>query len=140
MAIAVQADGQILVGGVPFFNGISGQTRKFLARLDATTGVADSFDPKAGQFHPCNFCCASRRQDSSGRPSFKQLPLYGRTGAQLSWPGSIRQPAWLIQFDPNADGRSPCDRGAGRRENLNRRPFCVPTPLAAKTRGSGLRG
>jgi uncharacterized delta-60 repeat protein len=47
-AIAVQADGKILVGGA--FNGassIGGQTRNGIARLDATTGLADSFDPNA---------------------------------------------------------------------------------------------
>ena len=47
-SIAVQADGKILAGGV--FNGansIGGQTRNYIARLDATTGLADSFDPNA---------------------------------------------------------------------------------------------
>jgi uncharacterized delta-60 repeat protein len=44
-SIAVQADGKILVGGK--FSGIGGQTRKRIARLDATTGLADSFDPNA---------------------------------------------------------------------------------------------
>ena len=47
-SIAVQADGKILVGGT--FNGansIGGQTRNHIARLDATTGLADSFDPNA---------------------------------------------------------------------------------------------
>ncbi|HKP05056.1 MAG TPA: hypothetical protein VJU77_17020 [Chthoniobacterales bacterium] len=47
-SIALQADGKILVGG--FFNGtnsIGGQTRNRIARLDATTGAADSFDPDA---------------------------------------------------------------------------------------------
>jgi uncharacterized delta-60 repeat protein len=50
-AIVVQADGKILVGGV--FNGansIGGQTRNRIARLDATTGLADSFDPNANSF------------------------------------------------------------------------------------------
>ena len=45
---AVQADGKILVGGV--FNGansIGGQNRNHIARLDAITGQADSFDPNA---------------------------------------------------------------------------------------------
>jgi len=48
-AIAVQADGKILVGG-DFFgtNSIGGQTRNYIARLDGTTGLADSFDPNAG--------------------------------------------------------------------------------------------
>ena len=47
-SIAVQADGKILAGGD--FNGansIGGQTRNFIARLDATTGLADSFNPNA---------------------------------------------------------------------------------------------
>src|SRR5260221_371322 len=50
-SIAVQADGKILVGGdfseVYGENTIGGQTRDFIARLDATTGLADSFDPSA---------------------------------------------------------------------------------------------
>ena len=48
LAIAVQADGKILVGG-QFFgaNSIGGQTRNRIARLDAMTGLADSFDPNA---------------------------------------------------------------------------------------------
>src|SRR5207245_1536632 len=44
-AIAVQADGKILAGGA--FSNIGGQTRHYIARLDATTGLADSFDPNA---------------------------------------------------------------------------------------------
>ncbi len=46
--IVVQADGRVLVGGN--FNGansIGGQTRNRIARLDATTGLADSFNPNA---------------------------------------------------------------------------------------------
>ncbi len=46
--IAVQSDGKVLVGG--FFNGansIGGQPRNFIARLDATSGSADSFNPNA---------------------------------------------------------------------------------------------
>ena len=41
----MQADGKILAGG--FFTSIGGQTRNHIARLDATTGLADSFDPNA---------------------------------------------------------------------------------------------
>ncbi len=47
-SIAVQVDGKVLVGGA--FNGpnsIGGQTRNYLARLDAATGLADSFNPNA---------------------------------------------------------------------------------------------
>jgi uncharacterized delta-60 repeat protein len=46
LAIALQADGKILVGGE--FHGancIGGQTRNYIARLDPTTGQADSFNP-----------------------------------------------------------------------------------------------
>ena len=45
-AIAVQSDGKIVAGG--YFNGtnsIGGQARNNIARLDAITGSADSFDP-----------------------------------------------------------------------------------------------
>ncbi|MEO7723881.1 MAG: dockerin type I domain-containing protein, partial [Chthoniobacterales bacterium] len=42
-ALSVQADGKILVGGG--FTSIGGQARNFIARLDATTGSADSFNP-----------------------------------------------------------------------------------------------
>src|SRR5438046_1245562 len=44
-SIAVQADGKILAGGN--FTNIGGQPRNFIARLDATTGAADLFDPSA---------------------------------------------------------------------------------------------
>ena len=47
-ALAVQPDGRILVGG--YFagtNSIGGQARSRIARLDPTTGLADSFDPEA---------------------------------------------------------------------------------------------
>ena len=44
-SIAVQEDSKILVGGN--FTSIGGQQRRRIARLDATTGMADSFDPNA---------------------------------------------------------------------------------------------
>ncbi len=50
-AIVVQADGKIVLGGL--FHGassIGGQTRNYIARLDPTTGAADSFDPNANYF------------------------------------------------------------------------------------------
>lgn len=47
-AIVVQRDGKILVGGTfTGSNSIGGQTRNYVARLDPTTGLADSFDPNA---------------------------------------------------------------------------------------------
>ena len=51
LSIAVQADGKILVGGTfDGANSIGGQTRRFIARLDATTGLADSFNPNASSY------------------------------------------------------------------------------------------
>jgi uncharacterized delta-60 repeat protein len=53
LAIALQADGKILVSGYFFgANSIGGQTRNYFARLDPTTGLADSFDPNPdGDIH-----------------------------------------------------------------------------------------
>jgi Domain of unknown function (DUF5122) beta-propeller len=45
--IAVQADGKILASG--FFSSIGGQMCNRIARLDATSGLADSFNPNANQ-------------------------------------------------------------------------------------------
>jgi uncharacterized delta-60 repeat protein len=42
-AIALQNDGKILIGGT--FTNIGGQARHRIARLDPTTGLADSLDP-----------------------------------------------------------------------------------------------
>jgi Domain of unknown function (DUF5122) beta-propeller len=40
--VVIQPDGKILAGGnFNGANGIGGQTRNFIARLDATTGLAD---------------------------------------------------------------------------------------------------
>src|SRR5436190_1710686 len=50
-AIAVQPDGKILVGGsFDGPNGIGGQPRNNIARLDPATGLADSFNPSANGF------------------------------------------------------------------------------------------
>ena len=45
-SIVIQPDGKILVGGD--FSNIGGQSRKYIARLDPTTGLADSFNPAPG--------------------------------------------------------------------------------------------
>ena len=44
----MQGDGKILAGGN--FLSIGGQTRVSIARLDATTGLADSFNPNANSY------------------------------------------------------------------------------------------
>jgi hypothetical protein len=52
-ALAVQPDGKIVVGGAfNGANGIGGQARNFIARVDGTTGLAESFNPNAnGDVH-----------------------------------------------------------------------------------------
>src|SRR4051812_18195761 len=45
LATALQSDGKILVGGI--FTSIGGRARNRIARLDAVTGLADSFDPNS---------------------------------------------------------------------------------------------
>src|SRR5678810_475941 len=48
LALALQPDGAILVGGTFFGpNSIGGQTRNRIARLEPVTGSADSFNPNA---------------------------------------------------------------------------------------------
>ena len=91
-AIAVQADGKILAGGA--FTSIGGQTRNRIARLDPTTGLADSFNPNANGPDVCCNRGAGGRQDFSGR-RFQRT--HRRTDAQSSSPGSMPRPAWLIR-------------------------------------------
>src|SRR6266436_3537089 len=45
LSIAIQADGRVLAGGA--FTNISGHTRNHIARLNATSGLADAFNPNA---------------------------------------------------------------------------------------------
>ena len=48
--VAVQADGKILAGGLfSGANSIGGQSRNHIARLDPTTGLADSLNPTANE-------------------------------------------------------------------------------------------
>lgn len=51
-AIAVQADGKIIVGGS--FNTVGGQTRNSIARLNADGTLDATFDPNAGEFSGVN--------------------------------------------------------------------------------------
>ena len=98
-SIAVQADGKILAGGV--FNGansIGGQTRNRIARLDATTGLADSFDPNA------NFLVFSIAVQADGRvlAGGDFTTMGGQTRnhiARLNADGTLD-----MAFNPNANG------------------------------------
>ncbi len=86
----MQADGKILAGGV--FTTIGGQTRNLIARLDATTGLADSFDPNA------NATVSAIAVQADGKilvgGSFTTA-LAGRRATTS--PGSMRRADWLIR-------------------------------------------
>ena len=113
-SIAVQADGKILVGG--FFagaNSIGGQTRNRIARLDPTTGLADSFNPNANERVEFN-CGAGGRQNFSGR-LFLRSEQHRRTDAQPHRPARSLRLAWLIRSTRTRtvlSRRSQCSRTA----------------------------
>ena len=114
-SIAVQADGKILAGG--FFNSIGGQTRNHIARLDATTGLADSFDPN-GSLPSREFLfnrgAAGRQDFGVRRGSSPSADRHATTS-----PGSIPTPAWQIR-GTRTRARVLClyNRGAGGREGF----------------------
>jgi uncharacterized delta-60 repeat protein len=105
LAITVQPDGKILVGG--YFHGpnsIGGQTRNCIARLDATSGLADSFDPNA------NFVVSAIVVQTDGKilvgGSFNDgigpITIGGQTRNDIARLDPITGLA--DSFDPNADG------------------------------------
>ncbi len=92
-AIAVQADGTILAGGL--FTTIGGQMRNRIARLDASMGLADSFNPNAN---------GDRLSRSWYRPTARSwwaALLAERTASAdrraTASPGSMSLPDWLIR-------------------------------------------
>ena len=91
-SIAVQADGKILVGGAFRTNSIGGQTRNRIARLDATTGLADSFDPNANSDVDAIAVQADGKILVGG--VFTTASADRRATAS---PGSMPRPAWLIR-------------------------------------------
>ena len=90
--IAVQADGKILAGGFFRANSIGGQTRNRIARLDAATGLADSFDPNA------NAVVESIAVEPDGKilagGDFTFIGGQPRSGS----PGSVPRLAWRIRL------------------------------------------
>ncbi len=91
----MQADGKILAGGD--FTSIGGQTRNHIARLDATTGLADSFDPNANDVSVNRG--AGGRQDSGGR---RFTSIGGQTRNRIARLDATTGLA--DSFDPNANG------------------------------------
>jgi uncharacterized delta-60 repeat protein len=95
-SMAVQADGKILVGGR--FSNIGGQTRHFIARVNATTGAADSFDPDGAP----DILSIAVQADSKilvGGP-------FGTIGGQTRNGIARLDPTGFVDaFDPNASPR-----------------------------------
>ena len=100
MSIAVQADGKILSGRL-FSPSIGGQTRNYIARLDPTTGLADSFNPNANGYVYVNRG-AGERQDFSGWPFHGSNSIGGQTRNCIARLDAITGLA--DSFNPNANG------------------------------------
>ncbi len=116
--IAVQADGKILAGGdFSGANSIGGQTRNYIARLDATTGLADSFNPNASD--DCRVDRGAGGRQDFGRRLFHH---HRRTDAQPHRPArSHHRPGRFVQ--PERERSCPFNRGAGGRQDSSRRRF-----------------
>ncbi len=110
---------QDFVGG--FFNGansIGGQPRNRIARLDATTGLADSFNPNANGFVESIAVQADGKILAGG--GFSVASADRRA---IASPGSIPRPAWLIRSTRTRTTLCPFNRGAGGRQDSSGRRF-----------------
>ncbi len=110
-AIAVQADGKILVGGrFSGTNGMGGPTRNYLARLDASTGVPDSFDPNANNTVWSIVVQADGKilvgggfTSIGGAPRTRIARLDPTTG--MADPFNPNHPSWVYSIAVQADGK-----------------------------------
>jgi len=75
-------------------NSIDGQTRNYIARLDATTGLVDSFDPNAND-SVVSIAVQADGKILAGGFATERTVSAGR-GAAAS-PGSIPRLAWQIR-------------------------------------------
>ena len=98
-AIALQTDGKILVGGVfSGLNSIGGQTRALIARLDPTTGLADSFNPSANNIVRTISAQADGRVLAAGNFT----AIGGQTRNHIARLNGVTGVA--DSFDPNSNG------------------------------------
>ncbi len=98
-AIALQPDGKILVGGA--FNSIGGEMRNCIARLGATTGLADSFDPNASLGSGATVNSISVQTDGKILAGGSFDFIGGQTRHHIARLDAITGLA--DSFDPNAD-------------------------------------
>ena len=119
LSIAVQADGKILVGGTfDGANSIGGQPRnRFIARLDATTGLADSFNPNASSYVYSIAVQADGKILAGG--AFTSIGGQTRNHiARLDATTGLAD-----SFDPNANDSVSANRGTGGRQDSSGRQF-----------------
>lgn len=142
--LVIQGDGKILVGGR--FTSAGGQTRRNIARLDGTTGTADSFNPNA---LPTSSVVQAIALQSDGKilagGSFTTIGGQSRTGLARLDPGT----GAADSFDPKsrAPGTAPVlavaatgdgkifstgtfttESGQTRHYLAQLNPACTPTP------------
>ncbi len=98
--IVVQADGKIVVGGR--FTAIGGQNRNYIARLDAATGLADSFDPNANSDRPLDTSVKATALQADGK--ILAAGFFTSIGGQTRRHIARLDPAtgFADSFDPNA--------------------------------------
>ena len=91
-AIALQADGRILVSGAfSGMNSIGGQSRNRIARLDPISGAADSFNPSA------NGLIVAIAVQADGKILVgRRVSEHRRSSAQLHRPARCTRPGWPI--------------------------------------------
>ncbi len=101
-AIGVQTDGKILVGGN--FENIGGATRHNIARLDASTGLADLFNPNVNGFNSGDIASIAVQTDGKilVGGSFTSIGGQARNNiARLNADGTLE-----AAFHPEATGAS----------------------------------
>ena len=108
-AIALQADGRILVCGD--FTVIGGQPRFGFARLDAITGLADSFNPKANNRVYAIAAHADGKILAGGNFSGESKPATASPARCHDRPGRF--------IRPERERCCPFNRGAGGRQDFS---------------------
>ena len=99
---------------------IGGQTRNYIARLDPTTGLADSFNPNASSIVHSIAVQADGKILAGG----EFISIGGQFGSRAtSSPGSIGTTGLADSFDPSAGNVVAVDRGTAGRQDFSRRLF-----------------
>ena len=129
IAIALQSDGKVLVGGS--FQTIGGQARNYIARLDPTTGLADSFDP-----HSNNLVLSIAVQADGKILAGGAFAGPGTIGGQVRNHIVRLDPATGMAdgFDPNASGLVDCVAIQADRKILVGGTFIGPNSIGGATR------